>query len=128
PEHPLTSTVTELIRLPQARRIHLRGLAEDDVARFVAAATGVLPHPPLVSALHRETNGNPLFLREAVRLLAAEGRLGQLPDPATLRIVVPKSVRDVIGRRLAHLDDATKDVLSLASVLGTEFTTEVLRR
>src|SRR5436309_4500833 len=39
--------------------------SEDDVARFVAAVTGAAPPPPLVSALHRETGGNPLFIGEA---------------------------------------------------------------
>jgi tetratricopeptide (TPR) repeat protein len=128
PEHPLTATVGELTRHPSVQRIQLRGLVEVDVARFVAAVTGVAPPPPLASALHRETGGNPLFIGEAVRLLAAEGRLEQLSDAATLRVAVPKGVRDVIGRRLDHLDDETRHALSLASVLGPEFSTEALRR
>jgi tetratricopeptide (TPR) repeat protein len=128
PEHPLTTTVVELTRQPSVHRIHLRGLVEDDVARFVAAVTGMAPPLPLVSSLHRETGGNPLFIGEAVRLLAAEGRLEQLSDAATLRVAVPKGVRDVIGRRLDHLDNETRHALSLASVLGPEFSTEALRR
>jgi tetratricopeptide (TPR) repeat protein len=128
PEHPLTSAVAELSRAPSTRRIHLRGLSEENVATFVAAASGTPLPGALISALHRETNGNPLFLGEAVRLLAAEGRLGRLTDPATLRIAVPRGVREVIGRRIQHLDDACKDALSVASVLGTEFITEALRR
>jgi tetratricopeptide (TPR) repeat protein len=127
PEHPLTSAVADLSREPTTRRIHLLGLTKDDVIRFVAAVAGTPAPPQLVTALHRETSGNPLFLGEAVRLLAAEGRLG-LSDPATLRIAVPKGVRDVIGRRLNHLDEQCKRVLSTASVLGTEFSTEALRR
>jgi tetratricopeptide (TPR) repeat protein len=128
PEHPLTSAVAELTREPSTRRIHLRGLTEQNVARFVAAAADAPVPEQLVFALHRETNGNPLFLGEAVRLLAAEGLLGQFSDPATLRIAVPRGVREVIGRRVEHLDDACKHALSLASVLGTEFMTEALRR
>jgi tetratricopeptide (TPR) repeat protein len=127
PEHPLTSAVADLSREPTTRRIHLLGLTKDDVIRFVAAVAGTPAPPQLVTALHRETSGNPLFLGEAVRLLAAEGRLG-LSDPATLRIAVPKGVRDVIGRRLNHLDEDCKQALSTASVLGTEFSTEALRR
>ena len=57
------------------------------------------PAPALVAAIHDETEGNPLFVGEIVRLLAAEGaRRGGRRD---LRI--PQGVRDVIGRRLAHL-------------------------
>jgi tetratricopeptide (TPR) repeat protein len=127
PDHPLTTSLAELSREPSTRRIHLRGLAENDVALFVEAASGVPPPPPLVYALHRETKGNPLFLGEAVRLLAVEGRLGNLADPAALRVAVPRGVRDVIVRRLGHLDGACRNALSLASVLGTEFATEALQ-
>ena len=34
---------------------------------------------------------------------------------------MPEGVRDVIGRRLSMLDDATNDVLRAAAVLGQEF-------
>ena len=128
PDHPMATTVRELSREPSTRRINLVGLSEADVARLVAATHG-LPLPPrLISALHRETNGNPLFVGEAVRLLAVEGKLSQLSEPFTLRVPVPKGVRDVIGRRLDHLDAACREVLLLASVLGTDFTTEALGR
>jgi tetratricopeptide (TPR) repeat protein len=128
PEHPLTSAVVELSREPSTRRIRLHGLTEEDSARFVAAAASVPIPRPLLVALHKGTNGNPLFLGEAVRLFVTEGRLGQLSDPAMLRIAVPRGIREVIGRRLEHLDDACQHAMSVASVLGTEFSTEALRR
>ena len=127
PSHPLTATAAEIVRDPATRQLTLRGLTEDDVERFVATTAGP-PPPGLPTALHRETNGNPLFLGEAVRLLADEGGLEQLTDPSRLRVAVPQSVREVIGRRIDHLDEPSKEVLSLASVLGTEFTGEDLRR
>jgi tetratricopeptide (TPR) repeat protein len=125
PDHPLTRTIDELSREPSTQHLHLHGLSEDDVLRFVSAATDVAPSQQVASALYRETNGNPLFLGEAVRLLAAEGKL---TDAATIRITVPVGVRDVIGRRVGRLDDESRRMLSLASVLGTEFTAEALRR
>jgi tetratricopeptide (TPR) repeat protein len=127
PEHPLTAVVADLAREPPTRLIHLRGLGEDDVGRLVAAA-GIAPAPPLVSALSRATNGNPLFIKETVRLLSAEGQTGRVEDVAALRLIVPRGVRDVIARRLGHLDGACREMLSVASVLGTEFTTEALSR
>jgi predicted ATPase len=127
PEHSLTAVTAELAREPPTRLIHLRGLGEDDVGRLVAAA-GIAPAPPLVSALFRETNGNPLFIKETVRLLRAEGRPGRVEDVAALRLSVPRGVRDVIARRLGHLDPAGRETLSVASVLGTDFTTEALGR
>ena len=47
------------------------------MARFVEARAGVRPSAAVVTALHRQTGGNPFFLDEVVRLLVAEGRLTQ---------------------------------------------------
>ena len=50
-------------------------------------------------ALHEETEGNPLFVGEIVRLLAVEGVRSE--STAEVRLAIPQSVRDVIARRLA---------------------------
>jgi tetratricopeptide (TPR) repeat protein len=128
PDHPLTATLPELTRESVARLVHLRGLDEPDVAAFVEATTEVPPGAQLVSMLYRETKGNPLFLGEAMRLLAAEGRLRGPADSRSLRIAVPAGVREVILRRLDHLSEDCREVLVLASVLGPEFTVETVRR
>ena len=127
PDHPLTLTLAQLSREPPTRLLHLQGLSEDEVAQLVATRLGPVAVPTIISALYRGTKGNPLFIGEAVRLLAVEGQLRH-SGSAIVRVTVPKEVRDVIGRRLAHLDDVCREVLSLASVLGTEFTTEALGR
>ena len=127
PDHPLTQTISELGREPVTRHIALRGLDEIDVGRYIEAATGAVAGPMLSSTLHRQTNGNPLFLGEAVRLLVAERRLGEDADPAALRITMPRGIREVIARRVDHLGEA-KDALALASVLGREFGLEPVRR
>ena len=73
--------------------------------------------------VHAETEGNPLFVGEIVRLLAAEKRLA---EPATAPLAIPQSVREVIGRRLRHLSDECNSLLALASVLGREFDLDTL--
>ena len=128
PAHPLTKTISELCRQSPTRLMNLRGLTEDNVARLVAAAITVPPSSALISTLHRETNGNPLFVGEAIRLLVTEGRIGEGSDAAVLRLTVPKGVRDVIARRLDHLNESSRETLSLAAVLGTDFTSDALSR
>jgi tetratricopeptide (TPR) repeat protein len=128
PEHPLTKVVAELGRDPTTRELHLRGLGETDVNAFIRAAAGVEPHPLLVSALRRETRGNPLFLGEVVRLLAAEGRPGEMADADLLRVAVPSRIREVIARRVGHLSERCRWALTLGSVLGPEFSLEILGR
>jgi hypothetical protein len=50
-----------------------------------------------VAAVHQTTEGNPLFVRETVRLLAAQATLER---PGRLGVPIPGSVRAVIQRRL----------------------------
>jgi DNA-binding SARP family transcriptional activator/tetratricopeptide (TPR) repeat protein len=107
PSNALGAMLAELAREPLATRLSLRGLSEQAVADYVEAE---LASRELAPTLYEETEGNPLFLTETVRLLALEGR-----------IAIPPSLRDVIARRLAHLSDECNRRLLLAAVLGREF-------
>jgi tetratricopeptide (TPR) repeat protein len=128
PDSPLTPAVDEIARQPTTRLLTLPGLAETMVSRFIEAATGAVPGPRLVSALARETGGNPLFLGEAVRLLAAEGRLDDAAAGQGLHLPIPRGIRDVITRRMRHMNDVTVEDLVHAAALGPEFSVDVLRR
>jgi predicted ATPase len=74
-QHPLSETLGELTRERPFQRVMLGGLRREDVGRFIEAATGITPPPALVDAVHTQTEGNPLFLTEVIRLLAQEGEL-----------------------------------------------------
>jgi DNA-binding SARP family transcriptional activator len=116
PTQPLTVLLGALATEPVAHRIALRGLSRDEVAEYIELAASEIASPTLASALHDETEGNPLFVGETVRLLAAESDARE--EPA---MVIPQTVRDVIARRLARLSDECNRVLVLASILGREF-------
>ena len=45
------------------------------MAHFIEATCGTSPPAALVSAVHAQTEGNPLFVTEVVRLLTQEGEL-----------------------------------------------------
>jgi tetratricopeptide (TPR) repeat protein len=128
PEHPLTAALAEVAREPITRTLVLSGLAADAVGEFIRSSADVTPHAHLIGAVWRETNGNPLFVGEAVRLLSAEGRLNDVADLASLRLVVPAGIRAVIARRIGNLSEACGRALGLGAALGPEFSLEVLRR
>ena len=128
PDAPLTDAVGEIARQPSTRLLALSGLGEASVRQFIQSAAGVTPGPRLAAALARETGGNPLFLGESVRLLAAEGRLDEVAALQALHLPVPRGIRDVITRRMRHLPDGTVELLVLAAALGPEFSADVLRR
>jgi DNA-binding SARP family transcriptional activator/tetratricopeptide (TPR) repeat protein len=115
---PLTTALTELAREPAAQILQLGGLEESDVAHFIELTIARSPAAGLAAKMHAETEGNPLFVGEIVRLLAAEEGLD---DSAGLQLPIPQTVKEVIGRRLRHLSDDCNRVLTLASVLGREF-------
>ena len=99
-----------------ALRLPLRGLAPDDLAVVVRAATGTQPAPADVDDLHRRTAGNPLFARE----LAALRQRGDETLPAT--------VVAVLGRRVERVGAACRDLLDVAAVVGEEAALDVLAR
>src|SRR6266545_1418541 len=123
PGEPLTTMLADVAREPVTCRLSLRGLSEQDVAEYVELTASEIGSPELVAALHEETEGNPLFVAETVRLLVLEG---VPPEPTGVTIAIPQSVRDVISRRLTHLSQECNRVLVLASVLGREFAPEAL--
>jgi DNA-binding SARP family transcriptional activator len=105
-------SLAEVTREPVTTRLSLGGLGEQAVGDYVEAE---LDSRELAAQLYERTDGNPLFLVETVRLLAAEGR-----------IAIPPSLREVIARRLARLGDECSRVLMLAAVLGREFDHDAL--
>ena len=123
PGQPLTEMLAEVARESVTRRLSLGGLSEEAVAEYLELTAAEIASPELVAALHDETEGNPLFVGETVRLLSVEGVRA---ESAAARVSIPESVRDVIARRLTHLSDECNRVLILASVLGREFPLDAL--
>ncbi|MCH8226098.1 MAG: AAA family ATPase, partial [Chloroflexi bacterium] len=134
-QHPLSRTLGELNRERLFQRVLLRGLDQDDVARFIELASGVSPPSGLAERVHRQTEGNPFFVTEVVRLLVQEGELsahsesepGNDRDTDSWNVRIPEGVREVIGLRLGHLSERCNQILTVASVLGREFTLEQLK-
>ena len=127
-EHPFIDVAVEIAREPTTHEIGLRGFGEAEVAAFVEVTTEMRPEPSLIARLQRETTGNPLYLDQAVRLHATEGRLDALSESELLHLPVPKRITDLIGRRVDHVSERCKEALRLGSVLGAEFSFEALRR
>ncbi|MEA2393299.1 MAG: eukaryotic-like serine/threonine-protein kinase [Solirubrobacteraceae bacterium] len=126
PGRPLTETLAEVAREPVTRRVSLGGLSEREVAQYVELTASQIASTPLVTAVHQETEGNPLFVGEIVRLLAVEGVGSE--STAEARLAIPQSIRDVIARRLTHLSDECNRLLVLAAVIGREFALDALAR
>jgi DNA-binding CsgD family transcriptional regulator len=131
-QHPLSNTLGGLARVRHIVRVDLPGLSVEEAQAFITAAAGTTPPAWFTRSLHQQTEGNPLFLREIVRFLEQQGILNaeiQAPDAALPRVIrVPEGLKEVIGRRLNLLSPACNEVLALASVIGRNFSLELLMR
>jgi len=126
--HPLQTVLADLGREVAFRRVTLRGLSRDEIAQFMEKAAGGPVEARLLKAVHHQTEGNPLFVKELVRLLDGEG---VLRDPAPLAhrgLQVPEGIREMIGMRLNRLSETTNRVLALASIIGVSFSLDELVR
>lgn len=135
--HPLTDTLAALRREHGITRLDLKGLDDTGVIAFMETAAG---HDldetavGLAHALSRETDGNPFFVGEVLRNLAETGAISQ-DDSGTWSaatalsdMVLPDSVREVVGSRVGRLGEESERVLAVAAVIGRDFDLALLAR
>lgn len=94
--------------------LELRRLSRDETVLLAGRLTGAKLGPADARLLHAETEGNPLFVVEAVR----SGWTGGQP--------LSPRVQAVIEARLAQLSPGTQAVVAVAAAIGREFGADVL--
>jgi DNA-binding CsgD family transcriptional regulator len=124
----LRKALAALTREAAVSRIRLDGLSEGEVAQRLADVTGSPVPESVTAAVRRRTGGNPFFVSELGRRLAASTD-GRLPDG--IRDAVRDRLDRLVGRR--HLEAAavlgsTVDPALLAHATGDsiESTVEAL--
>ncbi len=122
---PRPDDVTRLvtgIRAADGVELTVGPLADDEVAELAAAVVGAPPGDSLWPLLRR-TGGSPLFVRELIAGLRADGALRIDGDRVeTTATGIPASLSVAVRHRLAQLDPTTMEMLRLAAVLGGPFT------
>ena len=103
----------------EAHHLPLRGFGRAEVGRFIERTYGHSATDAVVASVHDATDGNPFFVDEVVRLLAADGRLDGSATPE--RLGIPDGVREAIRRRLVPLSADCRAILTIAAVAGREF-------
>jgi predicted ATPase len=129
---PLHALKLDLMLHRQCWELPLQLLTAADVAQYLARRFGAGVCPEAL-ALHRRTDGHPLFLVTVVDALVQQGLLRevaghwQVPaDLAAVEAVVPESVQQMIAQQFDALPAADRDVLEAASVAGLAHTVAVV--
>ncbi|MBK8836472.1 MAG: tetratricopeptide repeat protein [Anaerolineae bacterium] len=122
-ERALRRMLAEAVREGMATQIALRRLSAQDVEDWVrkalpAQAAGAAG---LARQLHRESEGVPLFIAEALALMAVDAAPAEAPAPLQQR------VRELLRARLNRIADGHRQVLEAAAVIGRSFDLELLR-
>lgn len=130
PLRPFYETMLGLNRDRLYTRVALHGLEAGSVEKLLAALLDGPVEAALVTAIARDTEGNPFFIEEVVKGLVERGKLRQ--EAGLWRLAeevehfIPQSIQIALGKRMETLSEDARAALSLASVLGREFDADVL--
>jgi DNA-binding SARP family transcriptional activator len=137
PRHPLQKLLAEFRRTYGEFQIDLDQFEETKGRAFVDAWLDTEPNrlgEDFRSVLFRHTAGHPLFTIELLRSMQERGELFEdeagcwVAGPMLNWSHLPPRVEGVIEERLGRLDEELREILSVASVEGDQFTVQVLAR
>ncbi|MEM7410880.1 MAG: AAA family ATPase [Myxococcota bacterium] len=120
-DHPTNRAVASLRRHPRAREIALDGLSRAEVGAMLAHAAGGPVAVDVVSELYGRTEGLPLFVGEAIRLLSERGDLARPERLLRRGIALPPRAVDLIRRSIDAVSAECRALLGAGAVLGREF-------
>jgi DNA-binding winged helix-turn-helix (wHTH) protein/predicted ATPase len=129
--HPLKAVKQELLAKQQCDEMPLEYLNEDAVAGYLSVRFPGNRFPAeLAGLIHERTEGNPLFMVNAVDYLVAEGLIVETQERWELaveikrvKVGVPDSIKQMIEKQVEHLSAEAQRTLEAASVAGAEFST-----
>ena len=99
--------------------LHLGGVDRPAVESLMTPIVGGATAAQLAADIHHRSGGNPLFVGELARLLAA--------DPRRLdRRSLPATIRALLERRLGRIPPEALEVLRAAAVVGEEFSVRLV--
>jgi predicted ATPase/DNA-binding winged helix-turn-helix (wHTH) protein len=129
--HPLKAVKRELLAKQQCEELPLEYLSEEAIAKYLSVRFPANRFPAALAGLiHERTEGNPLFMVNAVDYLVAERLIGEreanwelVVEIGRVEVRVPDSIKQMIEKQLDHLDANEQRTLEAASVAGAEFST-----
>ncbi|HJY82870.1 MAG TPA: AAA family ATPase [Candidatus Binatia bacterium] len=131
PHERLARTIVRFQREDICQTLELSGFGEAEVNELIQSLGLARPSHQLVATVSRATQGNPLFIQEVLHQLveqdALQKRGGYLVTTlADSDLRLPEQVTVAIAARTRGLSDECRSVLTLASLLGDNFSLQTL--
>jgi pimeloyl-ACP methyl ester carboxylesterase len=128
--HPLLDIMQRMSREDLFHKIELKRLNQVNYYDFILSMLSV-DLGDLVKLIYEETEGNPFFAIETLRLLMQQKVLVKEAAHWKLskdikEVEIPPRVYDVVVHRINALRDEERDILNCASVVGEEFSSKVI--
>jgi len=127
-DRPLSTVLSALRYETAVQGLTLTGLGDPEIGELLSEITGGEIDEHLVSAVGRETEGNPFFVKELASYLIEEDRLRRdasgvisLNVESIALVGIPGNVREAVGRRLGRLPPSARSLLVVASAFGGAF-------
>jgi len=128
--HPLLDSLRIMRREGICRELFLGNLNFDEIRLAIEGMLGSKIDTELVQKIASESEGNPLFAVEIVRLLVFTKSIafqdGVWKTVGQVQIDIPSTVKEVILRRIERLSKEERRILECAAVVGEWFDPNVL--
>ncbi|HVO74476.1 MAG TPA: tetratricopeptide repeat protein, partial [Ignavibacteriaceae bacterium] len=131
---PLLETIRQLKIEGLAELISLQRFSKEETELLLVKMLNSPADPALVENIFQNTEGNPLFISELIklmkdkRLIKTKGGIGRLENQIRLdkEMMLTAKVQDVIHQRIDRLDSKLREILEVASCEGEDFEAEPL--
>ncbi len=127
--HPLVETLRLIRREDLFKEIKLSSLSQTGVSELAKGMLDGDLQQQFAEKLTEESQGNPLFVVESLRMLHERNGLIRDRDQWRLtsdEIGIPVKIKDIVLQRLGALSRNQRRVLEAASVIGEKFSIELL--
>jgi predicted ATPase len=133
PMERISPVIRDIQQQSWCRHFMLSPLAAPAAQSYLAHILGIEAAPAaLAQIVDRQSQGQPLFIREYVRalrenrIISGSGTQFQLlGNPAA--VAIPDTIQGIIQARVDRLDEATRLTLKVAAVIGRTFSIGLLR-
>jgi len=131
-QHPLSQFLRAMSREHRFEMSGLKGLCYNDTKQLLNAIIGFFVPENICNLIYNETKGNPFYIEEIIKSFVEQGNIYWVKTNWAFKdlknIMLPRSIGDLMHRRLENVESELKELLNQASAIGNQFTIPLLQK